>query len=164
MTRIKLAIVLVVSNVCLSAIASGGLFSERARAEAPIPKSGCWSREIAIAPTAEAQVKITIQGRVVAIERNDKDRSIAAKDVVTWISVITTSGEEKSVYLGSDRSLRQQYLRIKERDVLEIQGVQMPKAKKPTLVATSIKKGDRIWKIANFTDKPIGAKSCRYNG
>jgi hypothetical protein len=162
MKRIEMAIVLVASNVFLLAIECG--VSVEVRAEAPTPRSGCWSREIAIAPTAEAQMKMTIQGRVVAIERNDKDRSIAAKDVVTWVRIKTTDGEEKSVYLGSDRSLKQQRLRIRERDVLEIQGVQMPKAQQPTIVASSIKKGDRVWKIANFTDKPIGTKSCSYNG
>lgn len=155
---------LVVSSVFLSAIASGSVFSVVVRAEAPTPRSGCWSREIAIAPTAEAQVKTTIQGRVVEIERNDRDRAIAAKDVVTWIRVKTTTGEEKSVYLGSARSLRKQRLSIKERDILEIQGVQMPKAKQPTIVASSVKLGDRVWKIANFTDKPIGSKSCTHNG
>jgi hypothetical protein len=134
------------------------------RAEAPIPRNGCLSREIAIAPIADRLPTATISGRVVGIEHNDRDRSIAAKEVVTWVRVKTSTGEVKSIYLGADRSLDQQHIGIKIGDMLEIQGVQMLKAKQPTIVANTLRRGDRTWKIANFTDKQIGVKSCRYNG
>jgi hypothetical protein len=134
------------------------------RAEAPTPRSGCLSREIAARPSVDPQTLTTIQGRVVAIEHNYKNQPIAAKEVVTWARVQTTNGDRKLIYLGADRALKLQDLKVKVRDVVEIQGVKMPKAKQPTIVASSVKKGDRVWKIANFTDKPVGANLCRYTG
>lgn len=156
MKRISMAILLFVSIGCL--------FPTEVRAEAPTPRGGCWSREIVMRPIADPQMLTTIQGRVIAIEHNQKNQPLAAKEIVTWVRVKTTSGEEKSVYLGLARSLTQQRLQLKVRDVVEIQGVQMPKAKQATIVANTVKKGDRVWKIDNLADKPTGVKSCRYNG
>lgn len=142
----------------------GCLVPTEIRAEAPTPRSGCLSREIATRPIVDPQTLTTIQGRVVGIEHNDKHQPIAAKEIATWAQVKTNRGERKLIYLGSARALKQQALQIKVQDVVEIQGVRMPKAKQPTIVASSVKKGDRIWKIANFTDKPIGTKLCRSTG
>jgi hypothetical protein len=150
--------------VMLLVSAIGCWLPAEVRAEAPMPKNGCLSREIAIAPIADRLPTVTISGRVVGIEHNDRDRSIAAKEVVTWVRVKTTTGEVKSIYLGADRSLDQQHIGIKIGDILEIQGVQMLKAKQQTIVANTIRRGDRTWKIANFTDKPVGVRSCQYNG
>jgi len=52
------------------------------RAEAPTTKKGgYWSREIAVQPLAQPPLT-RISGRVVAIEHNDKNQPIAAKEVV----------------------------------------------------------------------------------
>ena len=133
------------------------------RAEAPTPKNGCWSREVATRPT-ETQTIATAKGRVTGIERNDRDRTLAAKEVVTWVRLKTPTGQ-KTVYLGSDRSLKQQGLEIKVRDVIEVQGVQTYKSKQlPTIIAGTVKKSDRVWKIANIGTKPTGVQWCRSNG
>jgi hypothetical protein len=146
-------------------IASIGIFIPTAiRAEAPTPRNGCLSREIAARPSVDPQTVTTIQGRVVGIEHNDKNQPIAAKEIATWVRVRTANGQQKLIYLGAARALKQQDLKVNVRDVVEVQGFRMPKAKQPTIVASSVKRGDRVWKIANFTDKPVGGKLCRYTG
>ncbi|WP_310486962.1 hypothetical protein [Chamaesiphon sp. VAR_69_metabat_338] len=134
------------------------------RAEAPTPRNGCLPREIAARPSVDPQTVTTIQGRVVGIEHNYKNQPIAAKEIATWVRVRTANGQQKLIYLGAARALKQQDLKVNVRDVVEIQGFQMPKAKQPTIVASSVKRGERVWKIANFTDKPVGGKLCRYTG
>lgn len=137
------------------------------RAEAPTPRGGCWPREIAMRSSENSQAIMTIKGRVIAIEHNRKNQQIAAKELVTWVRIKTTNGAEKSIYLGSSQSLNQQSLKIQVRDVLEVQGVQTLKARQlPTIIASTVKKGDQVWKIDNFTNnnKPTEAKWCRYSG
>jgi hypothetical protein len=142
----------------------GCLVPTAIRAEAPTPRNGCLSREIAARPSVDPQALTTIQGRIVGIEYNYKNQPIAAKEIATWVRVRATNGEQKLIYLGANRALKQQALKVKVGDVVEVQGVRMPKAKQPTVVANTVKKGDRVWKIANFTDKPVGGKLCRYTG
>jgi hypothetical protein len=155
MNKIKIPMLLVVSI--------GWWLPIDVRAEAPTPKAGCWSREIATRPTV-AQTLTTAKGRVTAIERNDRDRKLAAKEIATWVRIKTKTGQ-KTVYLGSDRSLKQQGLNIKVRDVIEVQGVQTYKSKQlPTIIAGTVKRSDRVWKIDNIADKPVGVQWCRYNG
>ncbi|AFY91934.1 hypothetical protein Cha6605_0658 [Chamaesiphon minutus PCC 6605] len=156
MKRMTMALLLVASM--------GFMAPGEVRAEAPTPTRGCWSREVAARPSVDPQTVTTVKGRVVAIEHNDKNQPIAAKQVVTWARVKTDSGEVKSVYLGAEKALNKQNLKVKVRDVVEIQGVQMPQAQQPTILANSVKKGDRVWKIANFITKPTSAKSCGYTG
>jgi hypothetical protein len=156
MNRIKLAILLMTSI--------GWLFPSAARAEAPTPRGGCWSREIATRPLAETPKLSTAKGRVIAIDRNNKERALAAKEVATWVRIKTPTGQ-KTVYLGSERSLKQQGLNIKVRDVIEVQGVQTYKSKQlPTIIASTVQRSDRVWKIANITTKPTGVEWCKYNG
>jgi hypothetical protein len=156
MNGMKIAILLVASI--------GWWWPVAVRAEAPMPKGGCWSREIATRPSVDPQTIATAKGRVIAIDRNNKDRSLAAKEVVTWVRLKTPTGQ-KSVYLGSQRSLRQQGLNIKVRDIIEVQGIQTYKSKQlPTIIASTVKKSDRVWKIDNIADKPAGVQWCRYNG
>jgi hypothetical protein len=158
MKPIKSIMVLVVSIGCwLPGVA--------VRAEAPTPKGGCWSREVAMRPTDDPKAITTVKGRVVAIERNNEDRPLAAKNVVTWARVRSNTGEEKTIYLGSDLSLRQQHLKLKVSDVVEVRGVQTaPSRQSPTIIANTVKKSDRVWKIDNLADKPTGVKWCKYNG
>jgi hypothetical protein len=136
-----------------------------ARAEAPTPASrnGCWSREIVMRPQPEARATTTIKGRIVSIDQS-RSQWLAPKQVATWVRLVTPSGEQKSVYLGSKQLLQQQNISLKVRDNVEVQGFPMPRAKKPTLVATSLSEGNRTWKIDNFTDLQREAKSCKYTG
>ena len=135
------------------------------RAEAPKPRGGCWSRDVAMRPSVDPQVMTTIQGRVIAIDRNDKDEPIAAKEVVTWVRIKTADGSQKSIYLGSDRYLSQQQIQLKVSDNLEIKGTQTTNPKQlPTIVASTIKKGTRTWKINQIATKPTTAKWCQHNG
>jgi hypothetical protein len=158
MNRIKLAVLLATST------SIGWMFPIAARAEAPTPRGGCWSREIATRPLAEAPKLSTAKGRVIAIDRNNKDRELAAKEVATWVRIETPTGQ-KTVYLGSERSLKQQNLNIKVRDLIEVQGVQTYKSKKlPTIIASTVKRSDRVWKIANIATKPTNVEWCKYNG
>ena len=156
MKRIKIAILLVASIGCL--------VPTQVKAEAPTPKRGCWSREIVMRPIDNPQTMTTTKGRVIAIEHG-KNQQLIVKELATWLRVKTETGEEKSIYLGSSQYLKQQRLQIKLRDLVEIQGIQMPKSKTlSTIVASTVKKGDRVWKIDNFINKPTVAKSCRYSG
>jgi hypothetical protein len=155
MNQIKIVMFLVLSI---------GWLPTAVRAEAPTPKGGCSSREVATRPLI-APRSVNVKGRVVAIERNNEERQIAARSVVKWVRLKTTTGEEKNVYLGSARALKQQGLNINVSDVLEVQGVQTNKSKQlPTIIASSIEKSDRVWKIANIADKPTGVQWCRFNG
>jgi hypothetical protein len=135
------------------------------RAEAPKPRGGCWSRDVVMRPMADPQAMTTIKGQVVEIEHNDRNQQIAAKEIVTWVRIKTADGTQKSIYLGSDRYLNQQRLQIKVSDILEIQGTQTINPKQlPTIVANTIKKGSRVWKINNISSKPTTAKWCQHNG
>ncbi len=138
---------------------------DRVLAEAPKPKGGCWSRDVAMRPIIDPLAMTTIQGRVIAIEYNNKNQQIAAKELVTWVRVKTANGSIKSIYLGLNQYLKQQQIQIQIGDVLEVQGVQTIKPKQlPTIVASTVKKGERVWKINNISDKPSEAKWCRHNG
>lgn len=162
MKRIKMAIVLAASNGLLWT-AIGGWNLDRVRAEAPTPRGGCWSREIVMRPLTEPQANATIQGRILAIEHG-QNQQVATKEMATWVRLQTASGEQKLIYLGSNRSLSQRNLKLNVSDSIEIQGVPMPKAKEPTIVANTVKKGDRVWKINSFTNKQIAARSCKFTG
>jgi hypothetical protein len=156
MKRIKIAI--------FSILAIGCFVPTAVRAEAPMPKGGCWTRDISMRPTNDPQVLTTIKGRIIAIEHG-KSQQIAAKEMVTWLRVRTIDGKEQSIYLGSNQSLKQQRLQVKVSDAIEVQGIQMPKVRQlPMTIASTIKKGDRVWKINNIADKPTGAKWCKYSG
>ena len=156
MNRMKIAMLLVASI--------GWWLPVAVRAEAPTPRGGCWSREIASRPSVDPRTITTAKGRAIAIERNNKDRSLAAKEIVTWVRLKTPTGQ-KTVYLGSQRSLRQQGLNIKVGDVIEVQGVQTYKSKQlPTIIASTVKRSDRVWKIDNIATKPTRVEGCKYNG
>jgi hypothetical protein len=150
-----------ITTILVASILSVG--SGRVLAEAPTPNGGCWSREIAVRPIDDLQAMTTIKGRVSAIEQSN-NRHIAPKAVAKWLRLKTITGEEKRIYIGSDRYLDRQNLDIQVGDSLEIQGTKMPKAKQATIVARTIFKGDRVWKVNNFKDKPTGTKWCRYSG
>ncbi len=135
------------------------------RAEAPKPRGGCWSRDVAMRPISDPQVITTTKGQVIAIDRNDKNEPIAAKEVVTWVRIKTADGTQKSIYLGSDRYLNQQQIQLKVSDNLEIKGTQTTNPKQlPTIVASTIKKGTRVWKINQIATKPTTTKWCQHNG
>ena len=157
MKRIKMAMLLLVSVGCW--LPTG------VRAEAPAPKGGCWSRDVAVRPMPNAQTISITAGKVTSIENNNKDRSLAAKEVITWVRLKTPTGEEKTAYLGSSRALKQQRIALKVNDAIEVRGTQTTKAQQsPTIIARTIKKGDRVWKLDNPAEKPIGAQWCRHNG
>jgi hypothetical protein len=147
-------------------IAVGCLNFDRVRAEAPKPKDGCWSRNIAMKSIEDPQTTIAVKGRVIAIEYNNRDRQpLAQKEIVTWAQLKTADGSIKSIYLGSNQDLVRQNIRIKVRDIIQVEGVQTIKLKQlPTIVATTIEKGDRVWKINNISDKPTEAQWCQHNG
>jgi hypothetical protein len=135
------------------------------RAEAPKPRGGCWSSDVALRPMADPQAMTTIKGQVIAIDRNDKNEPIAAKELVTWVRIKTADGTQKSAYLGSDRYLSQQQIQLKVSDNLEIKGTQTTNPNQlPTIVASTIKKGTRVWKINQIRNKPTTAKWCQHSG
>lgn len=143
----------------------GWLFPHQVSAEAPKPRGGCWSRTIASRPIGNSPALTTISGRVIAIEYNNKNQPIAAKEIATWLKLRTPTGEEKLIYLGLNQYLRQQGIKIKTGDIVEVQGIQVPKAKsRPTIVASTIEKGDRVWQIETVSDKPTDVKWCKYSG
>jgi hypothetical protein len=155
-----------VAATMLVFIAVGCFNLERVRAEAPKPKGGCWSRNIAMRSIEDLQPKTAVKGRVIAIEYNNRDRQpLAKKEIVVWVRVKTANGSIQSIYLGSHQDLVRQNLRIKVGDIIKVQGVQTIKPKQlPTIVASTIEQGDRVWKINNVTAKPIEAQWCQHNG
>jgi hypothetical protein len=155
--QITIAALLLVSIGCFD--------PAQVRAEAPKPRGGCWSKDVAMRPAADPQAMTTVKGQVVAIDRNDKNEPIAAKDLVTWVRIQTPDGTQQSIYLGSDRYLNQQRLQLKVSDTLEIQGTQTTNPKQlPTIVAKTTKKGSRVLKINTISSKPTTAKWCQHNG
>jgi hypothetical protein len=136
------------------------------RAEAPKPKGGCWSKDIAMRSSSDSPAMITVKGRIVAIERNDnKGQQLAAKELLTWVRLKTETGSYQSIYLGSDRYLKQQRLQPKVQDLVEIAGVSVIKPKQlPTIVASTIKKGNRTWKVEQIAAKPTAAAWCQHSG
>jgi hypothetical protein len=157
MNRIMITIALLSSIGCF--------LPHQVSAEAPKPKAGCWSRAIASRPIGNTPALTTISGRVIAIEYNNQNQPIAAKEIATWLKLRTPAGEEKSIYLGLNQYLQQQRIKVKTGDIVEVQGAQVPKAKsQPTIVASSLKKGDRVWQIETVSDKPTNVKWCRYSG
>ena len=157
MKQITIAALLLVSIGCFN---PAGV-----RAEAPKPKGGCWSRDVAMRPISDPQVITTIKGQVIAIERNDKNEPIAAKEVVTWVRIKTADGTQKSIYLGSERYLNQQRLQLKVSDTLEIKGIQTTNPQQlPTIIASSIEKGNRVLKINKISSKPTTTQWCQHNG
>lgn len=163
MNQSQKLLALVASNALLSATLGWQPLSVRAEAPTPAPRSGCWSREIVMRPQAETQATTTVKGRIVGIEQS-RSQWLAPKEVATWVRIQTPTGEQKFVYLGSNQLLKRQNISLKVRDRVEIQGFTMPRAKKPTLVATTLIEGNRTWKIDNFTDQQRQARSCKYTG
>ncbi len=154
-----------ITMAALLLVSIGWFHPAQVRAEAPKPKGGCWSRDIAMRPISDPQPITTIKGQVIAIEHNDKNEPIAATDLVTWLRVKTADGTQKSVYLGLERYLNKQRLQLKVSDNLEIQGTQTTNPQQlPTIVASTIKKGTRIWKINKVSSKPTTANWCQHNG
>jgi hypothetical protein len=153
-----------IASAGLLYVGIAGSFLTPVRAEAPQPaRSGCWSREIVMRPMQDPQTTTKIEGRVVAIEQNNSPW-LAPKEIATWARVQTTTGEQRSIYLGSSRLLKQQNFKLAVRDNVAIEGLPMPNAKQPTIVAKTLVKGNRTWKIDNYTDLQRAAKSCKYTG
>lgn len=154
-----------ITMAALLLVSIGWFSPAQVRAEAPKPRGGCWSRDVAMRPISDPQVITTTKGQVIAIDRNDKNEPIAAKEVVTWVRIKTADGTQKSIYLGSDRYLNQQQIQLKVSDNLEIKGTQTTNPKQlPTIVASTIKKGTRVWKINQIATKPTTTKWCQHNG
>lgn len=154
-----------ITMAALLLVSIGWFSPAQVRAEAPKPKGGCWSRDVAMRPISDPQPITTIKGQVIAIERNDKNEPIAAKDVVTWVRIKTADGTQKSIYLGSERYLNQQRLQLKVSDTLKIKGTQTTNPQQlPTIIASSIEKGNRVLKINKISSKPTTTQWCQHNG
>ncbi len=154
-----------ITIAALLLVSIGWLNSVEVRAEAPKPRGGCWSSDVAMRPSVDPQAQITVKGQVIAIDRNDKNQQIAAKDLVTWLRIKTADGTQKSIYLGSAQYLKQQRLQLKVSDTLEIQGTQTTNPQQqPTIIATTITKGTRTLKINQISRKPAIAKWCQHSG
>jgi hypothetical protein len=147
-------------------VAIGGWNLDRVRAEAPKPKGGCWSRNIATRSISQTQPTISVKGLVIGIEYNNKDRQpLAQKEIVTWVRIKTANGSIESIYLGSNQDLVRQNFQIKVWDTIEVQGTQTIQPKQlPTIVASTVTKSDRVWKINHISGKPTEAQWCKHNG
>jgi hypothetical protein len=137
----------------------GALVPAGALAEAPLVPNACRSN-IASRPI-EPQQPITLKGRVVGLEYG-KQPQIAVKNMVMWLRLKTDIGEVLPVYLGSTWYLDRNHLQVRVGDRLEIRGVKVPGSSPQSAmtVASTIKKGDRVWK-ASIPNKPNVAKSCQ---
>jgi hypothetical protein len=130
-------------------------------AEAPMITGKCSTKNIAMRSIEQPQMtKVT--GRVVGIEYGKQQR-IAAKNMVMWLRLKTGTGEELPVYLGSSWHLIKKQLQVRVGDLLEIQGVETSGANPRSImtIASTVKKGDRTWKV-NIPNRPnTVAKFCQ---
>jgi hypothetical protein len=131
------------------------LFPAIAKAEAPMPKGRCWSRDIAMRPINDPQLRVTIAGKVIAIKRQPTE-------IGTQLRLKTDDGKELNVTLEPSLYPHVEQKSIRVGDRLEIQGAKITSLKQPTkIVATTVKKGDRIWAVRELNGKPTWAKWCK---
>jgi hypothetical protein len=131
------------------------LFPAIAKAEAPMPKGRCWSRDIAMRPINDPQLRVTIAGKVIAIKRQPTE-------IGTQLRLKTDDGKELNVTLEPSLYPHVEPKSIRVGDRLEIQGAKITNLKQPTkIVATTVKKGDRIWAVREPNGKPTWAKWCK---
>lgn len=127
-------------------------------AEAPTPRGRCWSRDIAMRPINDPQMRVTIAGRVIAIDRGKRQQM----EIGTQLRLKTDDGQEMSIYLGPSQYLRSQQIFLRVGDRLEVQGAKIMGVRPPNaIVANTIKKGSQMWKIREPNGKPNWAKWCR---
>jgi hypothetical protein len=131
------------------------LFPAIAKAEAPMPKGRCWSRDIAMRPINDPQLRVTIAGKVIAIKRQPTE-------IGTQLRLKTDDGKELNVTLEPSLYPHVEPKSIRVGDRLEIQGAKITSLKQPTkIIATTVKKGDRIWAVREPNGKPTWAKWCK---
>jgi hypothetical protein len=127
-------------------------------AEAPVPRNRCWSKDIAMRPINDPQLRVSTAGRVVAIDAINRQQPA----IGTQLRLRTDDGKETNVSLEPSLSPRPQPKSIRIGDRLEIQGAKITSLKQPTtIVATTVKKGDRVWQVRDPGGKPAGAKWCK---
>lgn len=127
-------------------------------AEAPPSRGRCWSRDIAMRPINDPQMRVTIVGRVVALNYNSRQQS----GIGTQLRLKADRGQEMSVYLGPSRYIRSRNISLRIGDRVEIQGAKITGVRQSnTIVASTIKKGSQIWKVRDPNGKPTWAKWCR---
>ncbi len=130
-------------------------------AEAPMITGKCSTKTIAMRSIVQPQMT-RVTGRVTGIEYGKQQR-IAAKNMLMWLRLKTATGEELPVYLGSSWHLSKKQLQVRVGDLLEIQGIEMPGAnpRSTMTIASTVKKGDRVWQV-KIPNKPNhAAKSCQ---
>jgi hypothetical protein len=129
-----------------------------ALAEAPVPRNRCWSKDIAMRPINDPQLRVSTAGRVVAIDANNPRQST----IGTQLRLRTDDGKETNISLEPSLSPRPQPKSIRIGDRLEITGAKITSLKQPTrIIATTVKKGNRVWQVREPSGKPTGAKWCK---
>ena len=136
------------------------LFPAIAKAEAPMPKGQgrCWSRDIAMRPINDPQLRVSIAGKVISIANHKRQST----EIGTQLRLKTDDGKEMSISLEPSLYPHVEPKSIRVGDRLEIQGAKITSLKQPTkIVATTVKKGDRIWQVREPNGKPTWAKWCK---
>jgi hypothetical protein len=129
-----------------------------AMAEAPVPRNRCWSKDIAMRPINDPQLRVSTAGRVVAIDATNRQQPA----IGTQIRLRTDDGNETNISLEPSLSPRPQPKSIRIGDRLEIQGAKITSLKQQTrIVATTVKKGDMVWQVREPSGKPPWAKWCK---
>ncbi len=129
-----------------------------AMAEAPVPRNRCWSKDIAMRPINDPQLRVSTAGRVVAIDHSNRKQPA----IGTQLRLRADDGKETNISLEPSLSPRPQPKSIRIGDRLEIQGAKITSLKQPTrIIATTVKKGDRVWQVREPSGKPTGAKWCK---
>ncbi len=127
-------------------------------AEAPMPRSRCWSKDIAMRPINDPQLRVSTAGRVVAVDATN----LKQPAIGTQLRLRTDDGKETNISLDPSLSPRPQPKSIRIGDRLEITGAKITSLKQPTrIIATTVKKGDRVWQVREPSGKPTGAKWCK---
>jgi hypothetical protein len=148
---------IIATTIALVALAATVL-PTLAMAEAPVPRNRCWSKDIAMRPINDPQLRVSTAGRVVAIDATNRNQPA----IGTQLRLRTDDGKETNISLEPSLSPRPQPKSIRIGDRLEIQGAKITSLKQPTrIVATTVKKGDRVWQVRDPGGKPAGAKWCK---
>jgi hypothetical protein len=148
---------IIATTIALVALAATVL-PALAMAEAPVPRNRCWSKDIALRPINDPQLRVSTAGRVVAVDATNRQQPA----IGTQLRLRTDDGKETNISLEPSLSPRPQPKSIRIGDRLEIQGAKITSLKQPTrIIATTVKKGDRVWQVPQPSGKPAGAKWCK---
>jgi hypothetical protein len=93
----------------------------------------------------------TISGEVISIEKTAPGKGTRGGIHL----MVKTDKETITVYLGPSRYIEDQDVKIAQKDKLDIKGSRIVYQEKPVLVASEVKKGDKLLKLRDESGMPL---------